>query len=135
MELSGDPTGSCLVVIGIGLNISLADNQRKEIDQQVVDLKEILHDKTPDKNKVAASLLNLLSDYIRRFRQDGFRAFVDEWNSSDAFKGREILLKSGTQVIAQGEYLGVTTDGSIIVKTSEEEQVFGGGEISLRTAH
>ncbi len=130
LEISGDPTGECKVVIGIGINGRLFPDDRENIDQPAADLSEVLPIRAT-RNEVVAGLINTTIPMLQLFGREGFPAFHYEWNQYDAFAGSQVVLSTATEAIC-GESMGVETDGGLKIKTASGIQVFKGGELSLR---
>lgn len=131
LEIVGDPTGLCHVVIGIGINV----NWQKEgastgIDQPWTSVLEINGEPCP-RNALVASLLHELIRALPIFDQQGFAPFMQEWQRYDAFRDCEVAIQLGERFIF-GTAAGVTDKGEIRIVTSEGIQVFNGGEVSLR---
>lgn len=131
LEIVGDPTGLCHVVIGIGINV----NWQKEgvstgIDQPWTSLLEI-NGGLCQRNLLAASLLQELTTTLPLFDQQGFEPFAAQWQQYDAFRDCEVAIQLGERFIF-GTAAGVTNKGEIRIVTHEGIQVFNGGEVSLR---
>ena len=133
LEISGDAAGPCHVVVGIGLNVSMSDQQAADdIDQPWVDLAS-LSDQPIDKNAIAAALLNQLLPMLSSFEATGFEPLLQDWLARDAFLGRDIVLKMGADELL-GKQVGVKPDGSLCIETAEGLRTFNGGEVSLRAS-
>ena len=95
IEISGDAAGPCHVVVGIGLNVSMSEQQAADdIDQPWIDLASI-SEQPIDKNAIAAALLNQLIPMLSTFEANGFEPLLQDWLERDAFLGRDIVLKLG----------------------------------------
>ena len=129
LELSGDPTGLCHVIIGIGVNVNMK-NAGGGIDQPWVAMSQLL-DLTVDRNALVVEMVVALEDRLKRFESEGFSAFVDEWNACDAFSEKDVVVTLGEQRIL-GLAQGVTDKGELLLKTDTGVRVFNGGEVSLR---
>ena len=130
LEIHGDPTGECNVVMGVGVNVRLSKEQFELIDQPAADLT-MISAKPVDRNRVISAMINSLYNALQRYREHGFCAFRSQWSQYDVFAGQTVVLDvSGTQVI--GRALGVSEQGGIIVETEEGSKVFYGGEVTLR---
>ena len=131
LEISGDAAGPCHVVVGIGLNVSMSDQQAADdIDQPWVDLASI-NNQPINKNAIAAGLLNQLLPMLDRFEADGFEPLLQDWLDRDAYLGSDIVLKIGADELL-GKQVGVKTDGSLCIETANGLRTFNGGEVSLR---
>lgn len=131
LEIVGDPTGLCHVVIGIGVNVNWQkDGRASGIDQPWTSLSA-LAGQAVERNSLVAALLRELLVVLPRFAQQGFAPFADAWQQHDAFAGQEVMLQSGEQVVL-GVAAGVGEKGELKLLTAQGVQLFHGGEVSLR---
>lgn len=132
LEVHGDPTGECEVIIGIGVNIALSQVQLERIDQPAVDMQRVCG-RTVSRNQVASALINQLCQTLDTFSEHGFAGFKEQWQRCDAFAGKDIVVDiSGRQVV--GVAAGVTDRGGLLLHTPDGVMVFNGGEVSLKAA-
>ena len=129
IEMAGDPSGECHVVIGIGLNVNMPGEQ-VEIDQPWVDLKTIANGNVSRSLLVKEMLVELFS-LLQDFEEKQFKAYKQRWEELNAHAKKEVSLVSPSMAI-RGTVLGVTDTGSIRLLVEGEERDFSGGEISLR---
>ena len=131
LELSGDLTDRCAVVVGIGLNVGLPQSSAAAIDQPWIDLNGVRPG--VDRNLLAAAMLNELLPLLESYPTRGFAAYRDEWLALDQFAGKPVRLHS-----AQKEWCGVASGvdhtGALVLDLDGEYRVFHGGEVSLRGA-
>ncbi|AMO58517.1 hypothetical protein GZ77_18605 [Endozoicomonas montiporae] len=130
LEVHGDPTGECDVIIGIGINIKLSEDQKKGIGQPAVDLHEVCG-KTVSRNAVVSQLINTLSHTLDGFTHGGFALYRDQWSEYDAFRGQEVNIEAAGRK-EKGVNVGVNEQGGLLIKTETGVKVFNGGEVSLR---
>jgi len=131
LELNGDPADICHVVIGIGINVNMLANDG--IDQAWTSMY-LETGRLADRNELAAALTEELEKALSSHKEQGFLAFREEWECNHLWQGREVRLVSGVHE-AVGTVLGVTIDGALRLAIGGEEQVFSGGELSLRLQH
>lgn len=131
LELSGDLTDRCGVVVGVGLNVGLPDSLAQEIGQPWIDLNQV----RPGigRNPLAATMLSRLLGLLEHYPERGFAAYRAAWQARDAFADRHVQLESARQSW-QGLARGVDDSGALILETTSGLQVFHGGEVSLRGA-
>lgn len=67
------------IIIGIGLNIHQMKSDDKFIDQPWTNIEAITNDK-PNRNIIAALLLNELFESLPTFESNGFSSFESDWN-------------------------------------------------------
>ncbi|MTI11877.1 biotin--[acetyl-CoA-carboxylase] ligase, partial [Sansalvadorimonas verongulae] len=130
LEISGDPTGSCEVIIGVGINLVLGAELRRKIDQPVTDVKTCAG-KNISKNKIAGRLIANLAEMLATFQEYGFTPYKDQWQDYDAFAGQLVSLFIGENVVT-GIAVGVNDSGAVILKNDTGITSYAGGEISLR---
>ncbi|SIR53705.1 bifunctional biotin--[acetyl-CoA-carboxylase] ligase/biotin operon repressor BirA [Pseudomonas flexibilis] len=129
LELVGDPADICHVVIGVGINVNMLSS-KDEIDRPWTSLlceTGILQ----DRGQLASRLNYHISHYLGRHRSNGFTTLMDEWRAADLWMGREVRLSSGMGEVA-GTSLGIDERGGLRLLVGGAEQVFCGGELSLR---
>ncbi len=133
IELQGDMLGPSAAVIGIGLNLRLADKVLDRIDQAVVDVHTITG-AAPPRNLILARLLSHLADVLGEFEEGGFARLRGEWLAHHTYQDKPVrlLMPDGSQ--HDGRLLDVAEDGALLVRTAAGTQRFTSGEISLRGA-
>ena len=135
IEVGGDLTGECVVVVGIGLNISMSDVLRDgaatRIDQPWTDLKQLGF--SASRNDLCGAILSSLLPALNDYPVHGFEQYQDRWQSRCAYLNQpiQVFLPTGN---CEGILLGVDGQGALRVATKEGELLFSGGEISLRSA-
>ncbi|NVK39529.1 MAG: bifunctional biotin--[acetyl-CoA-carboxylase] ligase/biotin operon repressor BirA [Gammaproteobacteria bacterium] len=129
IEITGDVTDNCQVVIGIGLNLDVQQKDQAQLDQNAVGLKQLGF--TGSRNQLAADLINELVTILKQFSYGGFAPFRDQWNEVDCFKGLplKVMLPSSDMT---GEGAGVNAQGEYQLVTDSGLQVVNAGEVSLR---
>ncbi len=128
IEMTGDPTGRCQVVIGIGLNTVISPLQ-DVIEQPYIALSQISDDYS--RNKLAASLLNHLLPIVATFSEEGFVKYRSTWESVDAYRDKKVVVISGQQR-SEGVARGVNEVGALQLDIGNELSAIHGGELSLR---
>ncbi len=129
LEMTGDPSGHCQVVIGIGINIEVPDKDAESIDQSWIDTRSL--GVRIGRNELVASVLEGLVGMLPSFSSIGFLCVKDRWSSLDAFKDRDVMVKMGREDVF-GVATGVDDTGSLLLRVGDCTQVIKGGEVSLR---
>jgi BirA family biotin operon repressor/biotin-[acetyl-CoA-carboxylase] ligase len=129
LEVSGEYSGYCQVVIGIGLNVNLSEFDAENIDQPWAQLSE--HLKSTDRNAIASVLIENLIKAIEEFDKQGFAVFKNYWTERDAFLNREVdlILPNLTR---SGIARGVNSKGELLLETEKGLESINAGELSLR---
>ena len=131
LEVSGEAQGPCALVVGVGINLRMAREQGRTIDQPWVDLNEAMGGKGFGRNLVAAQVIDALIAALDRFGREGPGPFLELWNAFDCFRGESVQLLLGERVI-RGRVIGIASDGALRLYTDEGERVYHAGEVSLR---
>jgi BirA family biotin operon repressor/biotin-[acetyl-CoA-carboxylase] ligase len=129
LELVGDLSDLCHVVVGVGVNVNML-SVADEIDQPWTSMA-IEAGKQIDRNALACELSSRLADDLEKHRQFGFAAFIAEWGRSDVCIGRVVTLATSVKQEV-GIACGVDETGGLILQIDGVRRVFSGGEISLR---
>lgn len=129
IEMSGQADSQCQLIIGVGVNMAMSEEQGKGIDQPWSDLSELVD--MPDKTALVIALQKQLKRDIQLFEREGLAAFKTRWQAADLFYGREIRLLMGEKSV-EGICRGVDGQGAVLLETADGVQAFIGGEISLR---
>ena len=131
LELAGESSGPCSVVIVVGLNIRSSVAGMEAIDQPWVDLGSALGHSV-GRNELAGSIINHLMSSIEEFEQSGLATFHNEWRELDSYAGREVVLHLPDKNI-RGVVSGVDDTGALLLAQAGEEHRFHSGEISMRS--
>jgi BirA family biotin operon repressor/biotin-[acetyl-CoA-carboxylase] ligase len=130
VEVVGDPSGVCHLVVGLGLNLKTTKSMMQAIDQPWIALDTILQQPT-SRNRVAAYLLNQLLPVLNGYEARGFADYKSEWESLNAHVNLPVDLHLGS-VQTSGIVRGVNNTGALFLETEKGMEVFHGGEVSLR---
>ena len=129
LEMTGDPSGRCQVVLGVGVNHRMPTNAANDIDQAWTRVDDVCPGVS--RNALAAAVLSQLLLMLDKFRDVGFAAFHATWEGLDRFRGREVVIKTGAEDIP-GIAAGVDRTGGLRLQTPSGELIMKGGELSLR---
>jgi BirA family biotin operon repressor/biotin-[acetyl-CoA-carboxylase] ligase len=136
VELNGDALGPSTVVVGVGLNVRLPAEIRRNIEQPVNDLTTVAGRGAPpiDRNHLLARLSAELASTLEAYSRAGFPAFAVEWQHRHAYHGKpvKLLLPDGGSV--KGTVAGVDSTGALVLADGPRRARFLSGEISLRRA-
>ena len=132
IEVVGDPSGVCHLVVGLGLNLRTEKSMADAIDQPWVALDTILPE-PPRRNRVAACLLNHIVPLISDYETEGFVGYKLAWESLNVHANQQVDLLMGS-IQTTGIVRGVNAVGALLLETDSGLEVFHGGEVSLRAA-
>ena len=130
LEMTGDASGECQVVIGIGVNVAMPADFAATIDQPWVDLQTAMGVKV-SRNSLLAAVLEELVPALEQFAVEGFAPLVDQWHQWHAYQDQSVNLFVGQNTL-EGVCRGVDTSGALLLETAEGLRSFHGGEVSVR---
>ncbi|MFC3607128.1 bifunctional biotin--[acetyl-CoA-carboxylase] ligase/biotin operon repressor BirA [Stutzerimonas tarimensis] len=128
LELTGDPSDVCHVVIGVGVNVNMLT--APDVDQAWTSLR-IETGSVVDRTKLALELAASLEAYLARHTALGFEALREEWQAHHLWQGKVCDLHSPTRT-TRGIVDGIAADGALRMLVEGREQFFSAGELSLR---
>jgi len=132
IDVVGESTGPCAVVIGIGVNVGMPRNAAAGIDQPWTDLSTLTGNPVP-RNRLAACLLDHLLPAIRQFEIQGLEPFMTEWQRYDIVQGHPVDLQLPDGIVS-GTACGIDAGGALLVDTATGRRRFTSGEVSVRIA-
>jgi BirA family biotin operon repressor/biotin-[acetyl-CoA-carboxylase] ligase len=131
IEISGEASGPCSAVIGLGLNLYLPATEAEKISQPWTDLSRIPGSQKVSRNKLASALLNHLIPVIAEFENTGLTTYLDEWRAYDCLKDRSACLYIGNQAI-EGIVQGIDDNGLLLLEHPDGTvQAYASGEVSF----
>lgn len=133
IDITGESTGPCAAVIGIGVNVSMPQAAAADIDQPWTDLGTLTGCNVVSRNRLAACLLDNLLPAITQFETHGLQPFMAEWQRYDMVQGRPVDLHLPGEVIS-GVASGIDAGGALLVETATGRRRFTSGEVSVRIA-
>jgi BirA family biotin operon repressor/biotin-[acetyl-CoA-carboxylase] ligase len=109
----------CAVIgVGVNLNVDLA-MLREALGPEAVYATSVAAalGRPVDRSRFAASFLNHLDRWWRRYRLEGTRPLVRAWQDRDILTGRRVELRGAGGPI-QGRALGIDDGGRLLVRTA-----------------
>ncbi len=135
IEVSGESSGPCHAVIGLGLNLYLPPVQAEAIEQAWVDLQQIVGEPfTLQRNRWVALLLNEIVPVVADYPTRNLSDYVSEWRNYDCMSGQAVNIFMGEQVFA-GIVRGVDDQGLLLLEDDAGNlRTFASGEVSFRAS-
>ena len=119
VDVHGEISGPCQVVIGLGLNIGLQSQQGANIDQPWVTLNSIVRQPV-ERNKLAGRIIASIVDMLEKFEQSGLTPFRDEWERLHVYRGRRVEIR-GRSYNGFGTVQGIDAGGALLIKGEQGE--------------
>ena len=133
LEMTGDPTGSGHLVIGVGINVAMSKGDvSADIDQPWTDLQQI-SDLDICRDHLAINLLQQIGEIIEIYQASGLQSLVGRWNELDAMHGRIVTI-SGPAGVTHGIAKGIDESGALLLQQGDTTNRIHSGEVSFRLA-
>lgn len=130
LDMAGEISGPCHLVVGVGLNVIMPAQPAQQIDQPWVDMHTLL-DPLPSRNRLAGLLLQHLLLALHEFQHHGLAPFMQEWTQFDLIKGTRVTLDHGGSPV-HGVVQGVADDGALELLVNGVTRRYYSGEVSMR---
>lgn len=134
IEVGGDLSGDCKVVIGVGLNVAMPrdSSATAAIDQDWTDLRTCGY--KAGRSLLCGAVATCLLDLISTYSRVGFPYYRGRWLQRAAYIDETVVLSSqaGSE---QGIFVDVDATGGLVLLQGKTTKRFTGGEVSLRAGH
>ena len=118
------------VVIGIGINVHMSEEEGKEIDQSWISLDQVT-DSIIDRNEIIGDIVNKVFQLTTVFTDEGFKPYKLDYESLDMLKGKKCIVNI-KGIYKTVDVLGVNDKGEMLVKDGSENLTLRYGEVSIR---
>ena len=116
------------VVVGVGINLELEEQQTDSIDQP---WRHAASRIDISRNLLVTQLAVSFLSALNRFEEEGFASFASDWDTYNLFSGQEIRIIRGNDEIV-GVDQGVDDQGNLLLETSSGLEKHNSGEVSMR---
>lgn len=130
VEMTGQAGDAAHLIIGIGLNVMMSEQEGKSIDQAWTSVSQC-GTQPISRNVLVAKMGSALINALKIYEKQGLSAFIDRWASLDNYLNRPVRLIMGNSEV-RGLGRGIDATGALLLETDQGIQSFVGGEISLR---
>ncbi len=131
LEVTGEYSSHCQVVIGVGLNLALSNSDAQSIEQPWAELRSFKPDLS--RNEVAATILDELLAVVDEFQRNGFAPYQQYWSERDIYHHQDVRIISAANE-KRGRVKGVNRKGELMLQTDRGVEVINAGELSVRPA-
>lgn len=129
LEVTGEYSSHCQVVVGIGLNLALSRSDAENIEQPWAELRTLKPGLS--RNTVAATILDELLLRVDDFQRNGFAPYQQYWSERDIYHQQEVRIISAANE-KRGKVKGVNRKGELMLHTEQGIEIINAGEISVR---
>lgn len=137
VELNAEANGGCYVVAGLGINVAIPARQLQAVSDWpagAIDLEQASGGALPRRSKLAACLIEQLTDLFDDFAATGFQPYEREWSEAHILTNATVRLEDSSGV-RFGTVRGIERDGALVLETDDgTRQRIVAGDLSLRPA-
>jgi BirA family biotin operon repressor/biotin-[acetyl-CoA-carboxylase] ligase len=133
VELRSEAGGPLHLVCGIGLNLQLPASVVEAVaasGNRATDLAQ-LSDTPPDRNQLAAALLQHGIAGLQHFGQAGLEPFRDDFTAADALRDLPVVAR-GAAGDLHGIARGIDAEGALLIQTADGLQRVLSADVSVR---
>lgn len=133
IDVVGEASGPCAVIVGVGINIDMPGDKARAIDQSWTDLRRVGGDAVLSRNELAGRVLSELIPAMVSFERAGLQPFLGDWHRYDLISGRHVDLILANERVS-GTACGIDDVGALLVDTRDGVRRFLSGDVTLRVA-
>ncbi|WP_028304186.1 biotin--[acetyl-CoA-carboxylase] ligase [Oceanospirillum maris] len=129
IEVDGDLSSHCNVVIGIGVNFTHGSLSEDQVQQPYSAVDLFCETR---REYIAAGVILQIQQRLDRIVNGLIEAEIAEWPEYDFLRNKKVTLHLGAQQI-EGIARGIDGSGNLKIELSDgSERLFSGGEVSVR---
>jgi BirA family transcriptional regulator, biotin operon repressor / biotin---[acetyl-CoA-carboxylase] ligase len=135
-EVGVDAHGRATLVIGVGANGWLTDEERSAIGQPAAALTEVVASTllAAEREAWIAQIAAAVLSTVRRYVEDGFVPMRERYNRLLHARGEEVDIVDDGRITARGRVVEVDTIGRLVLATEGGLRAINVGDVSLRRA-
>lgn len=131
VDVTGEVSGPCAAIVGVGINVNMAAAHPVAIDQSWTDIETILGHRI-SRNMLLGRVLQELLITMKVYEQEGLKPFIGLWTKWDAIAGKKVTLSSSNNITV-GVARGIDVSGALILENNKGDLIFfHHGEVSMR---
>lgn len=129
VELNGASDGPSAVIIGVGINEFITQDEKLALDRDVSDLSAYAD--TYERTALLIDLMEGLVDLLAHFPGRGLTPYITSWSDYDALHEKPVCFEQHGKHY-EGVAVGVTSDGNLQVRTVEGLIACQASEVSIQ---
>lgn len=130
IDVAGESSGACNVVIGIGLNVHQPDWSSDDAAYRWIDMASLGLEVC--RNQLIGAISNDLIQMLSHFEDIGFSPLVERWNALSSYRGERVRVGSAHDFI-EGDMQSVDSVGALlIIDDCGVEHRFADSNVSVR---
>lgn len=118
------------LVVGVGLNIKVSEDNKKSINQNIIDLLSVKSNYSSDRNKVSAILLNAVIESLSEFQNCDYQKLSEDWNNLDYNYNKLKTIKIDNKKI-KAKLMGINNLGQLCCSHNDEISLYDINEVEI----
>lgn len=131
IECSGELSGACKMVVGLGVNVAMKNYSNIQIDQQWTDICSNAPNWQLTRNELASLIINALVEGLRSFENKSLPNLVQRWAHWDVMESTSVDVYAGKQT-QSGIARGIDDNGCLLLETEQGVERISVGDVTLR---
>ena len=131
IECSGELSGACKMIVGLGVNVAMTKYKHIDIDQDWTDVHSNAPDWSLTRSELAVQLINSLVTGLHCFEKTPIEDLVQRWARWDVMQNMAINVHADAEA-QQGIARGIDVDGCLLLDTGQGVERISVGDVSLR---
>ncbi|MBK2125503.1 biotin--[acetyl-CoA-carboxylase] ligase [Fangia hongkongensis] len=125
IEVKAESNYQSQIIIGIGINANMkaSTNISQEWTSLALSTGQIVN-----REAIIISLISTLLESLNQFENEGFNAFLAQYQQYDYLHNKEISIILPNETDIQGQCLGVNALGQLLIKSENTIKTFASGE-------
>lgn len=132
VDYRGEAAGDARLIVGIGINVSMATDAVDAIDQSWTTLSRHLPE-SPSRNGLAGRVADAALEAIDRFSTGDTETLADDWRAFDQLADMSVKTY-GSNAPATGTARGINVDGSLRIEAGGAVSRVYSGDVTVRDA-
>lgn len=135
----GGDASKQVVVIGMGLNLTHAQELSQALNRKIADWGSLIGDSVNELPQIETYIASIVASIAqswlhmaREFETDGFSAFQARYRDVDALKGKMVTVFNNDQILLSGKALGLDEQARLLLETETGVMPVISGDISVR---
>ena len=133
IECSGELSGHCKLIAGLGVNVAMKNYRNIVIDQEWTDILSNASDWSLTRSQLAGQLISAMVTGLQNFENKSITGFVQRWAHWDVISNTSVEVSAGART-QHGIARGIDMDGRLLLETSQGVERIAVGDVSVRAS-
>ena len=118
------------LVVGVGINIKVSEDNKKNINQNIADLLSLKNIDHCNRNKISAILLSAVIESLSEFQHCDYQKLSEDWNNIDYNYNKLKTIKVGNKKI-KTKLMGINNLGQLCCSHNDKIHLYNINEVEI----